>query len=161
MDYYTHIQNKILSSESLDETLTSWRRNKQKIVFTNGCFDILHRGHVEYLAKAASFGDVMLMGLNSDSSVRSIKGPERPVQDERTRSLVLASLEFVAGVVIFEGNTPYELIKKVQPDFLVKGADYKTENIVGYDIVMAKGGAVKTIELVEGYSTTGIINKLK
>lgn len=161
MDYYNIIQNKILNQQNLYPVLSEWKKNKLKIVFTNGCFDILHRGHVEYLAKAASFGDVMILGLNSDKSVRSIKGPERPVQDERTRSLVLASLQFVAAVTLFEEDTPYELIKKVQPDFLVKGADYKPEDIVGYDILMANGGSVKTIELVEGHSTTGIINKLR
>jgi len=161
MDYYNIIQNKIVAQENIETLLKNWRSSNLKIVFTNGCFDILHRGHVEYLAKAASFGDVMIMGLNSDSSVRSIKGPERPVQDERTRSLVLASLQFVSAVTLFQEDTPYELIKKVQPDFLVKGADYKPEDIVGYDILKAKGGEVKTIELVEGYSTTGIINKLK
>lgn len=161
MNYYNIIQNKIVPQNKLENLLREWRNNNFKIVFTNGCFDILHRGHVEYLAKAASFGDVMILGLNSDASVQSIKGPERPVQDERTRSLVIASLQFVSAVTIFEEDTPYELIKKVQPDYLVKGADYKPEDIVGYDILKAKGGEVKTIELVEGYSTTGIINKLK
>lgn len=161
MDYYNLIQNKILGSNELEATLKQWRQSNFKIVFTNGCFDILHRGHVEYLAKAASFGDVMILGLNSDKSVRSIKGPERPVQDERTRSMVMASLQFVSAVTLFNDDTPYELIKQVRPDFLVKGADYKPEDIVGYDILMENGGAVKTIELVEGHSTTGIINKLK
>lgn len=161
MDYYSIIQNKILDKKSLPAKLSEWERNNFKVVFTNGCFDILHRGHVEYLAKAASFGDVMVLGLNSDSSVRSIKGPERPVQDEGTRSLVLAALQFVSAVVLFNEDTPYNLIKAVQPDYLVKGADYNPEDIVGYDIVKAKGGDVKTIELVEGHSTTGIINKLK
>lgn len=161
MDYYNIIRDKIIAPQNLSSVLSDWKKNNLKIVFTNGCFDILHRGHVEYLAKAASFGDVMILGLNSDKSVRSIKGPERPVQDERTRSLVLASLQFVAAVTLFNEDTPYELIKKVKPDFLVKGADYKPEDIVGYDILMANGGSVKTIELVEGHSTTGIINKLR
>ena len=161
MDYYNIIRNKILDQKSLQETLSIWKSKNLKVVFTNGCFDILHRGHVEYLAKAASFGDVMIVGLNSDKSVKSIKGSDRPVQDERARSLILASLQFVAGVTLFSEDTPYELIKSVQPDYLVKGADYDPEDIVGYDIVMAKGGEVKTVELVEGHSTTGIINKLR
>ncbi|HBH47758.1 MAG TPA: D-glycero-beta-D-manno-heptose 1-phosphate adenylyltransferase [Bacteroidales bacterium] len=161
MDHYTTIQNKIITEENLQKTLENWRIEGKKIVFTNGCFDILHRGHVEYLAKAASYGDALIIGLNSDTSVRNIKGPERPVQDEKSRSIVLASLQFVTAVILFSEDTPYELIKKVQPDFLVKGADYKPEDIVGYDILKAKGGEVKTIELVEGHSTTNIIKKLK
>ncbi|QQS49786.1 MAG: D-glycero-beta-D-manno-heptose 1-phosphate adenylyltransferase [Bacteroidota bacterium] len=161
MDFFSLIENKILSIETLSATLNTWRQKGYKIVFTNGCFDILHRGHVEYLAKAASFGDKMVVGLNSDRSVRSIKGPERPVQDEGTRSLVMASLQCVSAVVLFEEDTPYELIKRVQPDYLVKGADYRPEDIVGYDILKARGGEVKTIELVAGHSTTNIINKLR
>lgn len=161
MDHYTTIQNKIITEENLQKTLENWRIEGKKIVFTNGCFDILHRGHVEYLAKAASYGDALIIGLNSDTSVRNIKGPERPVQDEKSRSIVLASLQFVTAVILFSEDTPYELIKKVQPDFLVKGADYKPEDIVGYDILKAKGGEVKTIELVEGHSSTNIIKKLK
>jgi rfaE bifunctional protein nucleotidyltransferase chain/domain len=161
MDYYSLIQNKILDKKALQQQLLEWKSKQIKIVFTNGCFDILHRGHVEYLAKAASFGDVLILGLNSDTSVRSIKGPERPIQDQIARSIILASLEFVSAVTLFDEDTPYNLIKTVQPDFLVKGADYKPEDIVGYDILMAKGGHVKTINLVEGYSTTGIINKLR
>ncbi len=161
MDYYTHIQNKILNEKNLKETITSWADKNYKVVFTNGCFDILHRGHIEYLAKAASFGDVLIVGLNNDKSVKSIKGPERPLQDEQSRSLVLAALEFISAVVLFEEDTPYKLIKKVQPDYLVKGADYNPEDIVGYDIVTAKGGEVKTIEFVEGHSTTNIIQKMK
>jgi D-glycero-beta-D-manno-heptose 1-phosphate adenylyltransferase len=161
MDYYTLINNKIFDNKSLHATLATWRSKNYKIVFTNGCFDILHRGHVEYLAKAASFGDVMLVGLNSDKSVRNIKGPERPVQDEKARSLILASLQFVAGVCLFSEDTPYNLIQTVQPDYLVKGSDYNPEDIVGYDIVIAKGGEIKTIDLVAGHSTTVIINKLR
>ncbi len=161
MDFFSLINDKIVSADKLTTTLDAWRQKAYKIVFTNGCFDIIHRGHVEYLAKAASFGDAMVVGLNSDRSVRSIKGPDRPVQDEVTRSLVMASLQFVSAVVLFDEDTPYELIKRVQPDFLVKGADYKPEDIVGYDILKSRGGEVKTIELVAGHSTTNIINKLK
>jgi rfaE bifunctional protein nucleotidyltransferase chain/domain len=154
------IKSKIISGEELAKILALWRFKGYKIVFTNGCFDILHRGHIEYLSKASSYGDVLIVGLNSDTSVRNIKGDSRPVQDEITRSLILASLQFVSIVVIFDEDTPYNLIKTVEPDVLVKGADYKPEEIVGYDIVSAKGGEIVTIDLVEGHSTTGILSKI-
>jgi rfaE bifunctional protein nucleotidyltransferase chain/domain len=161
MNYFDKICNKLLDGKKLDEWLDECRKNGKKIVFTNGCFDILHRGHVEYLSKAAAFGDVMVVGLNTDASVKRLKGPSRPVNDEYARAFVLAGLEFVSVVVLFDEDTPYDLIKKVQPDFLVKGSDYKPENIVGYDIVTAKGGKVVTVDLVEGYSTTKTIEKMK
>ena len=160
MNYFDKISNKILGGDNLAEWLDECRKSGKRIVFTNGCFDILHRGHVEYLAKAASFGDVMLVGLNTDASVKRLKGPSRPVNDEYARAFVLAGLEFVSAVVLFDDDTPYDLIKTVQPDVLVKGSDYKPEDIVGYDIVTAKGGKVVTVDLVEGYSTTGTIEKL-
>ncbi|MDR0437764.1 MAG: D-glycero-beta-D-manno-heptose 1-phosphate adenylyltransferase [Bacteroidales bacterium] len=131
-----------------------------KIVFTNGCFDILHRGHVEYLQKAKAFGDKLIVGLNSDASVRHLKGKTRPIQDQESRKIILEALRCVDEVIIFDEDTPYELIKKVQPDVLVKGADYKPEDIVGYDIVKAKGGEVRTVEFVEGHSTSGILLKV-
>jgi rfaE bifunctional protein nucleotidyltransferase chain/domain len=160
MDKLLSVRRKIINYEELDRILAFWHFRGLKLVFTNGCFDILHLGHVEYLSRAASFGDILIIGLNSDKSIKSIKGPGRPVQDENTRATILASLQFVSNVILFDEDTPYELIKKVQPDILVKGADYKPENIVGYDIVKAKGGEIITIDLVEGHSTTGIINKL-
>jgi rfaE bifunctional protein nucleotidyltransferase chain/domain len=160
MDKFDAISNKIITGEELTKKLAIWRFKDYKIVFTNGCFDILHRGHVEYLSKAASHGDVMIVGLNSDASVRNIKGESRPVQDQESRALILASLQFVSLVVFFDEDTPYNLIKMVQPDVLVKGADYKPEEIVGYDIVHAKGGQIVTIDLVKGHSTTGILNKI-
>lgn len=155
------IQSKIIDIDHIESLLTYWNLKNQKIVFTNGCFDILHRGHVEYLAQAASQGDVLVVGLNTDSSVRRIKGPARPVQDEYARALLLASLSFVSAVILFDEDTPYELIRRVQPDILVKGSDYKAEDIVGYDIVKAKEGEVVTIDFIDGYSTTSIIEKLK
>ena len=161
MDFFEKIKNKIIEGEELVKWLDECRKNGKKIVFTNGCFDILHRGHVEYLSKAAAFGDVMIVGLNTDASVRRLKGSSRPVNDEYARAFVLAGLECVTAVVLFDEDTPYNLIKKVQPDFLVKGSDYKPENIVGYDIVTAKGGKVVTVDLVEGYSTTGTIQKMQ
>ncbi|SDC60485.1 D-glycero-beta-D-manno-heptose 1-phosphate adenylyltransferase [Williamwhitmania taraxaci] len=160
MEYLEHIKSKIVSLEGLACKRAYWNLKEQPVVFTNGCFDILHRGHIEYLSKAADLGKVMVIGLNSDSSVKRIKGESRPIQDEYTRALVLASLEFVSAVVLFDEDTPYELIKATQPDILVKGADYKHEDIVGYDIVTQRGGSVVTIEFVEGFSTTSIINKL-
>lgn len=159
MNYFEKIKNKILEGEGFEKWLDECRKNGKRIVFTNGCFDILHRGHVEYLSKAAAFGDVMVVGLNTDASVKRLKGPSRPVNDEYARAFVLAGLEFVSAVVLFDEDTPYNLIKKVQPDFLVKGSDYKPENIVGYDIVTAKGGKVVTVDLVEGYSTTKILSR--
>ena len=155
------IKSKIIDIDNIIPHLAYWKLKSQKVVFTNGCFDILHRGHVEYLAQAANTGDVLVIGLNSDSSVRSIKGKNRPVQDEYARAILLASLSFVSAVILFNEDTPYELIKKVNPDILVKGSDYKAEDIVGYDIVKANGGEVVTIDFIEGYSTTSIIDKLK
>ncbi len=154
------IRAKILSGESLERMLAYWRFKNYRVVFTNGCFDILHRGHAEYLAKASEKGEIMVVGLNSDRSVRAIKGPPRPLQDEKSRSLLLASLSFVNAVIIFDQDTPEELIRLVQPDVLVKGSDYKPEEIVGYDIVTARGGTVESIDLVEGYSTSNIFKKL-
>ncbi|OFX36988.1 MAG: glycerol-3-phosphate cytidylyltransferase [Bacteroidetes bacterium GWA2_32_17] len=133
----------------------------QKIVFTNGCFDILHRGHIEYLAKASEFGDFFIIGLNTDTSVNKLKGNNRPIQDEDSRALILASLHFVSAVVLFSEETPFNLIKTIQPDVIVKGSDYTIENIVGSDIVIAKGGEVKTIDFVEGFSTTSILSKIQ
>jgi rfaE bifunctional protein nucleotidyltransferase chain/domain len=155
------IQEKILSGDRLDRWLAVSRFKGRKIVFTNGCFDVLHRGHITYLAKAAALGNALVIGLNTDASVKRLKGPSRPLQDEETRALILASLGFVTAVVLFGEDTPYDLIKKVQPDVLVKGGEYKIEDIVGYDVVKGKGGTVLTIDMVEGFSSTGIIQKMK
>ena len=160
MKTLTTIKNKLLSREALETKLAEWRSARETIVFTNGCFDILHRGHVEYLAQAADLGDKLIVGLNTDASVKRLKGESRPVNDEKSRALLLSALQFVDAVVFFDEDTPYELIKQVQPDILVKGNDYKPEEIVGYDIVTAKGGKVLTIDLVEGFSTTNIIKRL-
>ena len=157
MKHLEKIYDKILNRESLEEKLNLWRKDGKTIVFSNGCFDILHRGHVEYLSKAADLGDILIIGLNTDASVKRIKGPSRPVNDEKARAVVLAALEFVDAIMFFEEDTPYNLIKNVQPDVLVKGKDYKAEDIFGYDIVTNNGGRVETIELVEGFSTTNIL----
>ncbi len=160
MDRLEIITQKIIEPDRLEQILALWRFREFKIVFTNGCFDILHRGHIEYLAKAASTGDVLIIGLNTDNSVQKLKGESRPVQDEKARAMILASLQFVDRVILFDEETPYDLIKKIQPDVLVKGADYKPDEIVGFDIVKAKGGEIITIDIVEGYSTTSILSKL-
>lgn len=161
MNYLAFIQDKIVrNKEELTSVLNQWRFKGEKVVFTNGCFDILHRGHVEYLAKAASLGNKLLIGLNTDSSVRRLKGESRPVNDQEARALLLASLIFTDKIIFFEEDTPYELIRFIQPDVLVKGSDYKPENIVGYDILKSKGGEVVTIDLTKGFSTTSILEKL-
>jgi rfaE bifunctional protein nucleotidyltransferase chain/domain len=152
------IRKKIFSYSDNDfsRLLAIWKFQGKKIVFTNGCFDILHLGHIDYLAAASELGDLLIIGLNTDQSVSKIKGNNRPIQDEVSRAFVLASLGFVDAVVYFGEDTPYNLIKTIQPDILVKGADYKPEDIVGYDIVKNKGGEIVTIEFLEGYSTTAI-----
>jgi D-glycero-beta-D-manno-heptose 1-phosphate adenylyltransferase len=150
-----------MSPAKLVEQINEWRKQGCKIVFTNGCFDILHLGHIDYLAQAADLGEKMIVALNTDSSVSRIKGPTRPINDQHSRALVMASLSFVSAVTFFDEPTPYELISLIQPDILVKGADYKAEEIVGYDIVTARGGSVETIPLVEGYSTTAIETRIR
>ncbi len=152
--------NKIYSLEKLQQIIAEWKQAGDKIVFTNGCFDILHLGHIDYLEKAAEKGDRLVIGLNTDASVRKLKGEKRPINNEYARSRVLAALGFVDAVVSFAEDTPYELIRTVQPTTLVKGSDYLAENIVGADIVISNGGSVETIDLVDGYSTTDIISKL-
>ena len=141
--------------------MAEWREQNQQIVFTNGCFDLLHLGHVDYLEKARQLGDKLVVGVNTDASVSRLKGPARPLQDEMSRSRIMASLLFVDAVVLFDEDTPYELIREVSPDILVKGDDYSLENIVGHDLVLGRGGTVKTISLVKGYSTSGIVNKIR
>ncbi len=160
MDHQTSINNRIYFSETILQQLALWRFKGKKISFTNGCFDILHIGHADYLSKAASYGDILIVGLNSDNSVRRIKGENRPINPQEARAFLLASLRFVDAVIIFGEDTPYGIIKLIQPDFLIKGNDYKPEEIVGYDIVKANGGEVITIPLVEGFSTSSIIEKL-
>jgi rfaE bifunctional protein nucleotidyltransferase chain/domain len=162
MTYLQKIKNKIIEGRpQLEVILKQWSADNKKIVFTNGCFDLLHQGHIEYLAKAADFGDVLIIGLNTDDSVSRLKGNHRPIQNELSRAHIMAALEFVDLVVYFDEDTPYELIQAVQPDVLVKGADYKAEDIVGYDIVKAKGGKVETIAFLPGHSTSAIEEKIR
>jgi rfaE bifunctional protein nucleotidyltransferase chain/domain len=156
--YLEQIRAKVVPRNLLPELRATW--GSKKVVFTNGCFDIVHRGHVEYLAKAAELGDLLVVGLNTDASTRRLKGTSRPLQDEASRAMVIASLQVVSLVALFDEDTPYELIKLVLPDILVKGADYKPEDIVGYDVVVARGGRVETVPLVGGYSTSNIAAKM-
>ena len=142
------------------EEFLEQNKNK-KIVFTNGCFDILHKGHVAYLNEAKALGDILVLGLNSDASVKRLKGSERPINQENDRKFVLENLKAVDFVEIFTEDTPYELVKKIQPDILVKGGDWPVEKIVGHDIVFAKGGQVFSLNFVDGYSTTQIIQKIQ
>ena len=155
------IRSKILSPTELPEKLACWKFKEKNIVFTNGCFDIIHQGHIDYLSKARDLGDVLIVGLNTDASVKRLKGNHRPINDEQSRALILASFLFVDAVILFDEDTPYELIKTVQPDILVKGSDYKAEDIVGYDVVSAKGGVVKTLDFLPGFSASGIEQKIK
>lgn len=156
------IKKKIYTnSDAADRILTFWRRTNRKIVFTNGCFDILHRGHIDVLSKASDLGSKLVVGLNSDHSVKRLKGPSRPIQDEYSRALILASLSFVDLVIFFSEDTPYNLIKAVKPHVLVKGGDYRAEEVVGYDLLTKRKGKVIIIDLVDGFSTTGIVNKTK
>jgi rfaE bifunctional protein nucleotidyltransferase chain/domain len=152
---------KIQQLSIVKSTITGWQAAGNKVVFTNGVFDLLHIGHVTYLAKAAELGDKLVIGLNSDSSVKRIKGEDRPINDKNNRAALLAALFFVDAIVIFDEDTPLELITALMPDILVKGADYSVENIVGAREVMANGGEVKTIEFVAGHSSTSIIQKIK
>ena len=162
MRHQQAIAEKICQNHDVLKTkLAKWNEEGKQIVFTNGCFDLLHRGHVDYLAKAADLGDVLVIGVNTDASVSKLKGLHRPIQDEQSRMQILASLGFVDAVILFDEDTPYNLIQMVQPDVLVKGSDYKPEDIVGYDIVTAKGGSVKTIDFIPGYSTSLIEKKIK
>lgn len=152
---------KIRELSALKELVTKWRAAGEQVVFTNGCFDILHLGHIDYLEKAGQLGSKLIIGINSDASVQRLKGPHRPVQPEMARARMLAALAFVDAVVLFDEDTPLELIRQLRPRILVKGDDYTISQIVGAEEVLQDGGEVKTISLVEGYSTTAIIEKIK
>lgn len=153
------IESKIFEPDQFDRLLSYWRFREEKIVFTNGCFDIIHMGHLKYLAEAANLGTKLIIGLNTDASVKRLKGPDRPINNELARALVLAGFSFVDAVLYFDTDTPYELIKQVIPSILVKGGDYKPSEIVGYDIVTKNKGEVVTINFVDGFSSTSIIKK--
>lgn len=155
------IKQKICTSDQLRANLNRWRLLGKKIVFTNGCFDLIHLGHIDYLSKAADMGDKLVIGLNSDVSAGNLKGPGRPIIDQLSRSTMLASFSFVDAVILFDEATPLDLIQWIEPDILVKGADYTVEQIIGADLVLQKGGQVRTIDYLPGYSTTLIERKIK
>lgn len=155
------LNNKIKTLPQLLGDVQQWKKAGQKVVFTNGCFDLIHIGHLTYLSKAAELGDKLIIGLNSDESVKILKGENRPINAQDSRAALLASMFFIDAVVVFGEETPANLIKAVLPDVLVKGGDYTFDNIVGAPEVVANGGEVKTITFVDGHSSTAIINKIR
>ena len=161
MSTLKNIKNKICTQADLKSVLNVWRLLEKKIVFTNGCFDLLHLGHIDYLSKAADMGDKLVIGLNSDASVSALKGSGRPISDQISRSVLLASFSFVDAVVLFDDPTPIQLIEWVRPDILVKGADYTIDKIAGAEMVMQYGGLVKTIEFLNPAFKSAVIFKIK
>jgi D-beta-D-heptose 7-phosphate kinase/D-beta-D-heptose 1-phosphate adenosyltransferase len=155
------IESKITDLETLLRRRKSWEMLGKKVVFTNGCFDLLHQGHVDYLARAKGAGDILIVGINSDASISGLKGPSRPIAPLSSRQLVMASLHAVDIVIPFEEETPIELIKAIKPDVMVKGADYKPEEVVGGDFVIENGGELVLIPIVDGFSTSQLIEKIK
>jgi rfaE bifunctional protein nucleotidyltransferase chain/domain len=153
--------DKVIDQSTLKNRVEAWQADGEKVVFSNGCFDILHLGHIDYLEKARSLGNRLVIGLNADASVKILKGQNRPINNELARTRMLAALQFVDGVTVFNEETPQKLIEYLLPDILVKGKDYSIENIVGANAVLNNGGEVKTIDLVDGYSTTDLIEKIK
>jgi len=161
MSFHQQLKDKLLSREQALKLRDGLRSAGKKVVFTNGCFDILHPGHVDYLSQARDRGDFLVLGLNTDNSVRQLnKAPNRPINQEQARAMVLAGLASIDAIVLFDEDTPYELISYLKPDVLVKGDDYAVEKIVGYDVVKANGGEVITIPFLQGFSTTGLIKKI-
>jgi len=156
-----NLSEKILNNIQLSEQTKEWKTAGKKIVFTNGCFDILHKGHLEILSTSASFGDILVVGINTDNSVKRLKGSSRPINDEGFRSLMLASIQYIDAVLLFDEETPLNLITILMPDVLVKGGDYTVEQIVGADVVLKNGGEVKIVPIVKGYSTTKIVESIQ
>ena len=155
------IKSKIYALEGLNVQVESWKKSGKKVVFTNGCFDILHRGHIEVLARTADLGNRLIVGLNSDKSIQALKGENRPIENEDSRAILLASLSFVDAVVLFSEETPLNLISILKPDVLTKGGDYKISTIVGHEVVQENGGQVILVPFVDGFSSTTIIDKIK
>ncbi|RLC51962.1 MAG: D-glycero-beta-D-manno-heptose 1-phosphate adenylyltransferase [Candidatus Cloacimonadota bacterium] len=145
----------------ITDLVNKLKNQNRRIVFTNGCFDIIHAGHVQYLQEAKALGDILIIGLNSDASVKRLKGAERPVNNQNDRAIVLSALKSVDYIVVFDEDTPYDLIKQIKPDILVKGGDWPENKIVGHDIVKANGGIVKSLSFRPGNSSTSIIEKMK
>ena len=161
MSHLNILQNKIYSLNALKTQVTSWKKSGEKVVFTNGCFDVIHRGHIEVLARTADLGDKLIIGLNADSSIKNLKGGGRPIIDEKSRAVLLAALSFVDAVVLFSEETPLNLISTLLPDVLAKGGDYEIATVVGCEIVQENGGKVILVPFVDGFSSTTIIDKIK
>ncbi|MCB0704192.1 MAG: adenylyltransferase/cytidyltransferase family protein [Saprospiraceae bacterium] len=161
MKTFDFLKEKICSWEELKASVSNWQAQGQRVVFTNGCFDILHYGHIHYLAEASDLGDRLVIGLNASESVSRLKGSNRPINDDLTRSFQLAAFGFIDGLTFFPQDTPLELIRLLSPDILVKGGDWKPEQIVGSNWVLAQGGQVKSLPYIDGYSTTNIETKIK
>ena len=155
------LNSKILDKKRLLVKLTDWKEENKKIVFTNGCFDLIHLGHIEVIARSADLGDVLIIGVNTDNSIKRLKGPNRPIVEEISRAKQLAALEFVDAVVFFDQDTPIDLIKMINPNIITKGGDYNTDQVIGNDIVTQNDGEVVIIPLTQGYSTTSILEKIK
>ena len=161
MSHLKTLNSKVYNLDALTNQVEQWKMAGKKVVFTNGCFDIIHRGHIEVLARTADLGDKLVIGLNSDQSIQKLKGKDRPVIDEQSRAILLAALSFVDAIVLFSEDTPLKLISALLPDVLAKGGDYEIETIVGHEIVQKNGGKVKLVSFVDGFSSTTIIDKIK
>ena len=161
MSHLKTLNSKIYNLDTLTSQVEQWKMAGKKVVFTNGCFDIIHRGHIEVLARTADLGDKLIIGLNSDQSIQKLKGKDRPIIDEQSRAFLLAALSFVDAIVLFSEDTPLKLISTLLPDVLAKGGDYKIKTIVGHEIVQQNGGKVKLVPFVDGFSSTTIIDKIK
>jgi D-glycero-beta-D-manno-heptose 1-phosphate adenylyltransferase len=155
------VNKKILDRESLVNQSAEWKKQGKRIVFTNGCFDILHRGHLQILTDSAAAGDILVVGLNTDASVRKLKGENRPVNEESFRALMMASIQIVDAVTLFEEDTPLQLIRVLEPDVIVKGGDYTIDQIVGGEDVLRRGGEIKIVPIVKGYSTSALIEAIQ
>ena len=161
MSHLNTINNKIHNLKDLKSQVVKWKQAGNEVVFTNGCFDIIHKGHIEILARSADLGDKLIVGLNSDQSIQKLKGENRPIIDEKSRAILLAALSFVDAIILFSEETPLKLINTLLPDILVKGGDYEIKTIVGHKIVQENGGKVKLVPFLDGFSSTTIINKIK
>tara|TARA_B100001059_G_C17548655_1_gene434123 strand:- start:34 stop:525 length:492 start_codon:yes stop_codon:yes gene_type:complete len=161
MSHLNKINSKIFSLDKLKNQVNSWKQAGEEVVFTNGCFDIIHRGHIEVLAQTADLGDRLIIGLNSDTSIKKIKEKDRPIINEDSRAILLAALSFVDAIILFSEDTPINLIRTLVPDILAKGGDYKIETIVGHEIVQENGGEVILVPFIDGFSSTNIIEKIK
>ena len=161
MSNLKNIKSRIYSLSDLKILSDKWKEKGEKIVFTNGCFDLVHRGHVEVLANTADLGDRLIIGLNSDSSIKDLKGENRPIIDETSRAILLASLQFVDAIVFFSEETPHKLIETLVPDILAKGGDYKVTEIAGHEVVLENGGEVILVPFIDGFSSTNLVEKIK